>query len=117
MICNKCRASRQKAYRDALPPERRQRDRLYMRGWRFGIKTEAVAAMLAQQNGRCAVCLGEMTMGRGAESAHLDHDKQTGKIRGFLCGACNWNVGFYETVQSFSSRYRLAIEAYLRRYR
>ena len=57
-----------------------------------------------------------MSMGRGPDSAHLDHDKRTGRLRGFLCGACNWNVGFYETAQNFSADYESAIMAYLQQY-
>jgi recombination endonuclease VII len=80
------------------------------------METDVVIAMLADQDGRCEVCSAVMTMGRGPESAHLDHNKASGKVRGFLCGSCNWNVGFYETVQGFSEEYRIAIEAYLNRY-
>jgi hypothetical protein len=48
--------------------------------------------MLAQQDGRCAICRTTRPGGRG-ESWHIDHDGVTGQVRGLLCGACNTGIG------------------------
>lgn len=47
--------------------------------------------MLEQQNGRCAICYG--IADPSGKRLCVDHDHETGKIRGLLCGPCNWAVG------------------------
>lgn len=49
---------------------------------RYGTTTEEVAALMARQNGLCLGC--------GEEPATcVDHDHETGEIRGALCRLCN----------------------------
>ncbi len=49
--------------------------------------------MFARQGGVCAVCLREPTPGI---SLHVDHDHETGRIRGLLCFRCNNALGDLE---------------------
>jgi len=117
LICRKCRAQRQRVYRASLSAERRVLDRHAMRGWRFGLRPNIVAAMLADQQGRCAICSTELTSGRkGSERACLDHDHQSGRPRAFLCGSCNSKLGQFETVQAFPEAIKTAFVAYLERF-
>jgi hypothetical protein len=61
--------------------------------WDHGITLADYEAMLARQGGGCATC------GRKPESGknlHVDHDHQTGKIRGLLCIGCNLAIGYLE---------------------
>jgi 5-methylcytosine-specific restriction endonuclease McrA len=56
----------------------------------FGITLEDFEAMLAAQGGGCAIC------GRPAPegtSLHVDHDHETGVVRGLLCFTCNGALG------------------------
>jgi hypothetical protein len=53
---------------------------------RYGLTSEDVAAMVAAQGGVCAIC--EV---RPAE--HVDHDHDTGAVRGILCFTCNVGLG------------------------
>ena len=118
LVCRKCRAHRQRLYRDSLSAERRTLDRHGMRGWRFGLSPKVVAAMLADQHGRCAICSVELTSGRkGSERACLDHDHQSGKPRAFLCGSCNSKLGHFETVQAYPESISRALAAYLEKFR
>jgi hypothetical protein len=47
-----------------------------------------------QQNGVCALCFGLNTKGK---RLCVDHDHDTGKIRGLLCTRCNITLGKHET--------------------
>lgn len=50
--------------------------------------------LLKEQQGRCKACLRLETELWTALS--VDHDHTTGKIRGLLCGRCNWVLGLVE---------------------
>ena len=49
--------------------------------------------MLANQNGKCAICATTEHRGRG--NFYVDHDHSTGKIRGLLCNPCNIALGMF----------------------
>lgn len=60
----------------------------YKRRARYGLDAAAMQALLASQNGRCAVCE------RILDSAkYVDHCHETGRVRGVLCPACNSGIG------------------------
>ncbi|HHK7736737.1 TPA: endonuclease VII domain-containing protein [Escherichia coli] len=65
---------------------------------RYGITADEYNALLQQQGGRCAVC-GEYPT-PGNTRAHwdgklcIDHDHETGRVRGLLCNDCNLAVGY-----------------------
>ena len=67
---------------------RREHQRDYNLRRRYGITAEQYDAMLAAQEGRCALC------GRrpGRVRLALDHDHATGEARGLLCSTCNREV-------------------------
>lgn len=53
---------------------------------KFGLSLEAADALLEAQSGTCRAC-------KSTEDLHLDHNHDTGEIRGFLCGNCNRALG------------------------
>ncbi len=61
----------------------------------FGLTIEDVDRMIEQQEGKCANigCRRTLSRGRKTDSAHLDHDHKTGKVRAVLCQACNVALG------------------------
>lgn len=115
--CKTCRKKYVKGYRRKYPKARRiidkrhrearkERDPIgYQRDCRrmklkqsFGLTLEQYNSMLAVQNSVCAVCGGPQTAmykGRILPLA-VDHDHQTGKIRGLLCGRCNCGLGQFQ---------------------
>ena len=52
----------------------------------YNLTNDDVAELLAEQDGRCAICL-------TAPAVHVDHDHRTGKVRGMLCFPCNAALG------------------------
>jgi recombination endonuclease VII len=57
----------------------------HLRHW-YGLSIERYDALLAEQGGGCAIC------GR-TERLHVDHDHESGVVRGILCGGCNRALG------------------------
>lgn len=61
-----------------------------------GMSAKQYEDMLADQGGTCAIChRAETFIGRGGSVRPLsvDHDHETGVIRGLLCHACNMAIG------------------------
>jgi hypothetical protein len=56
----------------------------------MGMSVEHYEWMLATQDGKCAICGGPPTLGRRLD---IDHDHETGRIRGLLCHHCNTMLG------------------------
>jgi hypothetical protein len=94
---------RVQAWRDANPekyagyqakyrsrPDRKLADRAGHLKRKFGLTLEQYDQLLASQGGGCAIC------GAPPEpntSLHIDHDHDTGAVRGLLCVRCNNALG------------------------
>ena len=72
---------------------RNNRDRAYINRQRsslkikFGITPEQYEQMLISQDFKCALC--ERHVSEFSRKLCVDHDHETGKIRGLLCTKCN----------------------------
>ena len=60
---------------------------------RFGLTLADYATLLAAQGGGCAIC-GRPEPERG--SLHVDHDHETGVVRGLLCFRCYGGLGQFD---------------------
>lgn len=79
--------------------------------YKYGITIEQYDAMLAAQNGGCAVCE-KCEADVKKNRLHVDHAHATGEVRGLLCTQCNMAVG-----NAYDNPERLeALAAYLRRH-
>lgn len=72
------------------PEIRRRKHSQNLQAW-YGITIEQKEAMLAAQGGACAICT-EVSHG-DVFSWHVDHDHQSGHVRGILCMLCNLLLG------------------------
>jgi hypothetical protein len=60
---------------------------------KYGLTGEQYEMLLASQNGACAICHGSPPVGK---SLNVDHDHDTGIVRGLLCTPCNTGLGFFK---------------------
>lgn len=85
----KCAAD-QKRHRLAHP----ERFKDYGRKQMYGMGPGAYDKMLAEQDGKCAICRSEKGGGRGG--FHVDHCHDLGHVRGLLCHGCNVSLGHFQ---------------------
>ncbi len=92
------RGSYCKPCQNARTYESRQRlhggSREYHLRRRYGIGVKAFEEMLEAQDGLCLIC-------DKPDPEHVDHDHETGKVRGILCFNCNQGLGnFRDDIRS-----------------
>ncbi len=58
---------------------------------RYGISLSKYKEILAEQGGVCACCGG---VNENGKNLSVDHDHDTGVIRGLLCNTCNVAIGY-----------------------
>lgn len=98
ITCNRAyfaaHARKYRSKRDVLlkasTPEFKKRARDHRMRRKFGLTAHEVDVMLAEQDGRCAICMTP----KPERAWHVDHDHETGAVRGVLCGTCNLAVGY-----------------------
>lgn len=117
--------AKSKRWRDADPERQRASSRRHHEkrrrdpAWRaykseaelirkYGITMADFDALLATQNGACAICKGDRS-GPGARF-HVDHEHTTGRVRGLLCSRCNTAIGLLRDDPTLAE----AAAAYLR---
>lgn len=52
----------------------------------YGLEQEIFDNLIVDQNGLCAIC-------KTNECVYVDHNHETGKVRGLLCPSCNTAIG------------------------
>jgi hypothetical protein len=82
---------------DRIPENVRINKRNYDRNRRYGVTKQEYESLLIKQEHRCAICgKEENNIYRGDKkliNLSVDHDHNTGKVRGLLCRTCNIAVG------------------------
>jgi len=64
---------------------------------KYSMTPDNFDGLLAHQGGVCALC-GATRSDRLGRRFHVDHDHDTGGVRGLLCSACNITVGHVEAL-------------------
>ncbi len=91
--CKDCHKTAVKNHRDK--PDSKKRLAAYKRKKHYGITLEQYEQMLELQTGVCAIChRPEVAKNKwGYKRLAVDHNHQTGKVRGLLCNNCNNGLG------------------------
>lgn len=97
--CKSCKAEAAKKWRSNNPEKSHtrywnnpavERERHLIR--KYGVNLAKYDAMLASQNGKCAIC-GSLESEQFKGVFHIDHCHTTGNVRGLLCRGCNHMLG------------------------
>ena len=64
----------------------RNRRRYFVRT--YGLSPQSLDELIGKCAGRCHICL------RTSPRMHVDHNHASGKVRGYLCHACNLALGY-----------------------
>ena len=106
-VCKKCKNTSRKE-QDRLHPERKKkwRKQSYQKNkdkakeqylvYHYGINLKEFEYLLQKQNNLCAICQKSETVKHQSgtpKQLSVDHDHETGKIRGLLCYNCNRGIG------------------------
>lgn len=90
--CKECNKLRVRKYKKENPGK--QREWLYKSRYKnvYDIDEDKYQKMIKEHDNKCAIC------GNGPEilgkALCVDHDHETGEIRGLLCTSCNSAIGF-----------------------
>jgi peptide methionine sulfoxide reductase MsrB len=102
----------QKKYRDNNKDKRKNG----MLQWRFNLTLEEYNAMSEAQGHVCKLCGNPETSKKSnseeVRMLSVDHDHNTGKVRGLLCARCNVQLGHYEKAKPRVKEF----EKYLKEY-
>lgn len=97
-VCKSCRA---KAGRQKYPEMRSTKLSQYqsnsaqilsrLRTKKYGLSENDFRSLVNDQNNQCAICRYVFT-----STPCVDHDHQTGSVRGLLCADCNRGLGLFK---------------------
>lgn len=94
---------RERAYRVAHP-EIKRASKLRRK---YGLSPEDYQQLFDSQEGGCALC-------HRLVKLCVDHDHETGRVRGLLCNECNFAIGVYERHQRPARLIITPYETYLK---
>ena len=90
--CKMCMRAYHQAFAAARPHYHRNRNLLR----RYGISADEYQTLLANQNFVCPICeveISETLEYKAKRPVVVDHNHETGEVRGILCSGCNLVLG------------------------
>lgn len=101
-ICKQCKSADQSQRLSEYSPERKKeikeraksdayRDTMLKRN--YGISLDQLNKLMSEQVELCKIC---QTPFDDQNVFCVDHDHQTGRVRGLLCRTCNWGLGHFK---------------------
>lgn len=88
--CRKCQSELAMKWNREHPDRFKRNARASRLRRKYGLSVETYDALLLKQEGKCPICLRDLD-GR----LHVDHDHQTGRVRGIVHGHCNTRLGAF----------------------
>ena len=93
-FCKKCLVAKNKKWRENNPDK--VKDYMASRIWykrkiNYGLTKEKFFEMIKNQDSKCAICKAGID-----ERCHVDHNHDTGQVRGLLCNNCNAGIGMLQ---------------------
>ena len=76
-------------------PVKRQNDLRRLRMRKYGISMEEATAVEAMEGSPCPGCKKLLSAAKGKRLLCVDHDHETGEVRGVLCTRCNTALGLF----------------------
>lgn len=96
--CRDCNKSHVKSYYERHPEKKTGPNgigRRHALKRKYGLTIEQWEELFDSQDRKCAICFsGENNF--SAANFHVDHNHETGAIRGILCGSCNVSLGHFK---------------------
>lgn len=80
--------------REKMSPEELDAERLRNRLRPYGLTVFAAREIEKAQGGTCAICADAISL--SDRRSHIDHDHETGKVRGILCAPCNQAIPYFD---------------------
>lgn len=94
--CKPCDKVARKQWREANPQRARESARWKNIMNAHGLTKEQWMAMYNEQEGVCKICqMSQDERGYDGRSLCVDHNHQSGEVRGLLCNGCNRALGFF----------------------
>jgi len=92
-----------KAYHKKYREENKDKRKNGMLKFKFNLTLDEYNIMLKNQDGICKICsMPETARKNNSDEVRMlsvDHDHNTGQIRGLLCNKCNRALGHYEATK------------------
>lgn len=65
--------------------------------YKYGLEWDEYLALFEKANGKCEICEKSLSLlvDKEKETAYVDHDHVTQKVRGILCRVCNVALGHF----------------------
>ena len=103
-----------KAYHKKYREENKDKRKNGMLKLRFNLTLEGYNLMLDAQGGVCKICsMPETTRKNNSDEVRMlcvDHDHNTGQVRGLLCNKCNRALGHYEATKPRAQEFEKYLE-------